>query len=341
MRLALVSLFLFPLAKATYGTCSGCCGGKDDGCSGMQIGDGDCDDDWDCAGDLRCGHDNCGRDEGYNRWRWVNEDKKVFDNTDDCCCRVTSDGGCTTLPEDGEENICLYAWPNPRNELWHGLLMALAVVFGLLTIAALRAYGTHAWSWRSLRLVARLFSTWKARWHGPTSVALLFSTLGCTILSVYYGPAPGTCHDELLVFGHLLLWLGCAIGLMAFGLWSHYRTIGKADEPKSNPERTELPPREEEATPAEEEEHISAAPEAEETSIEQPPPPPARRWFSRAEPEPAASKAEEMYDHIAAWYNEPENAALRATWGAYPDRHAFKTWPGFVAVTSSFLDNVA
>ena len=35
--------------------------------------------------------------------------------------------------------------------------------FGLLTIAALRAYGTHAWSWRSLRLVGLLK---KARWHG-------------------------------------------------------------------------------------------------------------------------------------------------------------------------------
>ena len=76
-----------------------------------------------------------------------------------------------------------------------------------------------------------------------------------------------------------------------------------------------------------------------EASSEQPPPP-LRRWFSRAEPEPepAAPKAEEMYNRIAAWYNEPENAALRARWGAYPDPEEFQTWPGFVRVTNAFLD---
>ena len=48
-----------------------------------------------------------------------------------------------------------------------------------------------------------------------------------------------------------------------------------------------------------------------------------------------------MYNQIAAWYNEPENAALRATWGAFPERDAFQTWPGFVAVTNAFLDREA
>ena len=118
----------------------------------------------------------------------------------------------------------------------------------------------------------------------------------------------------------------------------------KADEPSgANPEPTELSPPEEATTPKEEEATIAVAPEGEEGLTEQPPPPP-RRWFSRAEPEPqepAAPKAEEMYNQIAAWYNAPENAALRATWGAYPEPDEFQTWPGFVAVTNAFLDREA
>ena len=58
----------------------------------------------------------------------------------------------------------------------------------------------------------------------------------------------------------------------------------------------------------------------------------------RTEPDPAAPKFEEMYNQIAAWYNQPENAALRARWGAYPDPEEFQTWPGFVRVTNAFLD---
>ena len=68
---------------------------------------------------------------------------------------------------------------------------------------------------------------------------------------------------------------------------------------------------------------------------EQPPPPPTRR----TEPDPAAPNFfEEMYNQIAAWYNEPENAALRARWGPLPDPDEFQTWPGFVRVTNAFLD---
>ena len=74
------------------------------------------------------------------------------------------------------------------------------------------------------------------------------------------------------------------------------------------------------------------------TAEQPPPPPPASRWFSRAEPEPSAPKFEEMYNKIAAWYKQPENAALRARWGAYPDPEEFQTWPGFVRVTNAFLD---
>ena len=141
--------------------------------------------------------------------------------------------------------------------------------------------------------------------------------------------------------------------------------MDKADEPSSaNPEPTELPPPDEESLETraaakakaaetaerpgfarklssflfgeqEEEPTALAVAEAEEApSAEQPPPPPTRR----TEPEPAAPKAEEMYNQIAAWYNEPENAALRATWGAYPEPDDFQTWPGFVAETNAFLD---
>ena len=74
------------------------------------------------------------------------------------------------------------------------------------------------------------------------------------------------------------------------------------------------------------------------TAEQPPPPPPASRWFSRAEPEPSAPKFEEMYNKIAAWYNKPENAALRARWGPFPDPDEFQTWPGFVRVTNAFLD---
>ncbi len=137
--------------------------------------------------------------------------------------------------------------------------------------------------------------------------------------------------------------------LLAVGAFWFYRRrkasmTDKADEPSgANPEPTELSPPEEATTPKEEEATIAVAPEGEEGLTEQPPPPP-RRWFSRAEPEPqepAAPKAEEMYNQIAAWYNAPENAALRATWGAYPEPDEFQTWPGFVAVTNAFLDREA
>jgi surface protein len=106
---------------------------------------------------------------------------------------------------------------------------------------------------------------------------------------------------------------------------------------------------EQEETPMEEapkeEEEAATLPvfaEAEEEATEQPPPPPARRWFSSAEPEPTEPKAEEMHQRMAGWYNNaPEAAALRATWGAFPEPGEFQTWPGFVAVTNAFLDREA
>jgi len=111
-------------------------------------------------------------------------------------------------------------------------------------------------------------------------------------------------------------------------------------------ERKEVPTEE---TPKEEEEAatLPVFAEAEEEPTEQPPPPPpARRWFSRAEPEPqhepepepSAPKAEATYSRMKYWYNEPQNAALRSTWGAFPGPDEFQAWPGFVAVTNAFLD---
>ena len=41
-----------------------------------------------------------------------------------------------------------------------------------------------------------------------------------------------------------------------------------------------------------------------------------------------------MYNQIATWYNEPKNAGLRATWGAYPEPDA-PTWPGFAVTKAS------
>ena len=105
--------------------------------------------------------------------------------------------------------------------------------------------------------------------------------------------------------------------------------FGKREEPPTE----EAPKEEEEAAT------LPVVAETEEEATEQPPPPPpAKRWFSREETEPAAPRAEEMHQRMAAWYNGPKNAALRSTWGAFPEPDEFQTWPGFVAVTNAFLD---
>ena len=135
--------------------------------------------------------------------------------------------------------------------------------------------------------------------------------------------------------------------LLAAGAFCFYRRrkasmADKADEPSgANPEPTELSAPVVAISIKEQLATILIAPEAEEAATEQPPPPPPRRWFSRAEHEAAALKAEEMYKQIATWYNQPENAALRATWGAYPEPEDFQTWPGIVTVTNAFLDREA
>ena len=110
LYLALVAL----TSSQSYECCSGdeCCSGKDSGCGGgnLKIGDGDCDSDSNCAGDLRCGHDNCAREE--HRWEgfdiscWPQLDLSGWDKTDDCCCRDDGEGGCTTI---SDEVVCAYA----------------------------------------------------------------------------------------------------------------------------------------------------------------------------------------------------------------------------------------
>merc|ERR1712032_108828 len=70
------------------GTDNGLCGaGSDNGCANMGIGDGDCDQDSDCAGDLRCGTDNCNyfRPSGG----WPSSSAHSWDTTDDCCYQHT------------------------------------------------------------------------------------------------------------------------------------------------------------------------------------------------------------------------------------------------------------
>ena len=56
---------------------------------------------------------------------------------------------------------------------------------------------------------------------------------------------------------------------------------------------------------------------------------------------PIEPKAEEMYNQIAAWYNAPENAALRATWGAARTRRMPRPGRRFVAVTNAARPRVA
>jgi len=75
------------------------CGGIDDGCTDLGLGDGDCGGDSDCRGDLVCGENNCGwfRDSTG----WVEDDDHTWDLTDDCCtdpivCGGVDDG-CTDL----------------------------------------------------------------------------------------------------------------------------------------------------------------------------------------------------------------------------------------------------
>jgi hypothetical protein len=62
------------------------CDGQNDGCpedGPLQIGDGDCDRDSDCAAGLMCGKDNCML--FHDSEGWPHDAKYAWDMTDDCC----------------------------------------------------------------------------------------------------------------------------------------------------------------------------------------------------------------------------------------------------------------
>jgi len=75
---------VFVVAAATK--CNGlhCNGDNRPGCCGhLGLGDGDCDRDSDCVGDLVCGDDNCGKFRSSEGWG--DNDDNGWDTTDDCC----------------------------------------------------------------------------------------------------------------------------------------------------------------------------------------------------------------------------------------------------------------
>jgi hypothetical protein len=58
-----------------------CCG-KEDGCTDLDAGDGDCDSDNDCKNLLTCGQNNCGDYRSTTAWP---DAGPAWDRTDDCC----------------------------------------------------------------------------------------------------------------------------------------------------------------------------------------------------------------------------------------------------------------
>lgn len=71
------------------------CAGADHCTWPMFEGDGDCDEDTDCAGYMKCGHHNC---------RSMNPGSNCFDSTDDCCKKVPREKGPFEFAENEQEN---------------------------------------------------------------------------------------------------------------------------------------------------------------------------------------------------------------------------------------------
>jgi hypothetical protein len=119
------------------------CQGGNDGCQTagrLQLGDGDCDNDAECAEGLSCGTDNCGIFRDTNGWSC--DSKNGFDLTDDCCFKPGGEGDPNHLlpikPSAGSECSC----PACHSECQpcvvntqEGTATAIAVVSSLLCAA--------------------------------------------------------------------------------------------------------------------------------------------------------------------------------------------------------------
>ena len=212
--------------------CGSCCAGADGGCQKIQIGDGDCDSDSDCAGNLMCGDNNCGREEDFDISSWPSS-SPGWDTTDDCCCRLTSNGTCTTIPLSGEENVCLDEVIRNRNEPLHAGFMTVAIVAGLLAIYSCalgflegRENGVYFWA---------------------VSSVLLLGLMGAAMYSAYYGPAPGSCDEGLLIAGDILaiylpipIFAICVIGFKAYCAKENMKVSADASTPHTDPYKVQL-----------------------------------------------------------------------------------------------------
>ena len=212
--------------------CGSCCAGADGGCQKIQIGDGDCDSDSDCAGNLMCGDNNCGREEDFDISSWPSS-SPGWDTTDDCCCRLTSNGTCTTIPLSGEETVCLDEVIRNRNEPLHAGFMTVAIVAGLLAIYSCalgflegRENGVYFWA---------------------VSSVLLLGLMGAAMYSAYYGPAPGSCDEGLLIAGDILaiylpipIFVLCVIGFKAYCAKENMKVSADASTPHTDPYKVQL-----------------------------------------------------------------------------------------------------
>ena len=144
---------------------------------------------------------------------------------------------------------------------------------------------------------------------------------------LYTAASPKTCTSGCLVS----LCAGVLAAVGAIGIVVRAIAVTKQRQASAKPsDSVETPP-----TPPPDPE-TEPEPEAEEPGF-------VRKLssflFGEEEPvEGVVVDEKEMYNRIAAWYDKPENAGLRARWGPYPKLEEFQAWPGFVRVTNAFLD---